>query len=184
MLMLILAALGLSTGAQLPPDSVAIYSVVLQQVRADHPGTPVVMAEARSGVACMPSCGASLVGDTQPRAHEIQTSHSRELSRTLRERGLIDATCPPVPDTYGCPSHPRHLFVGLGDISRNPANGPPAENDGYWVKVAVLVPCAADCMSRAQASEHADGFGYWALVQRASEGGMWRVTRRLPAFAI
>jgi hypothetical protein len=184
MLMLILAALGLSAGAQVRPDSVAIYSVILEQVRADHPGTPVVMAETRSGVSCMPHCGAALAGEPPRHAREAQTSHSRQSIRRLRKRGLINATCPPVRGTFGCPGHPRHIFVGLGDIAQNPPDGPPAANGGYWVKVALLVPCAADCASRGEESAHPNGFGYWAFVQRPTTGGTWCVTRRLPAFAL
>ena len=180
MLMLLLAAgLAMQTGPL--PDSAAIYSVLLRGVRAENPGVPVVLAETRSGVECMPHCGAILDGEPGVEAAEHTAEHGAELAKTLRERGLIEATCRASPNTFGCAGHPGHIFVGLGEISERPRSGPPPVEGPYWVKVALLLPCGASCASAGPA--HLDAFGYWALVRRRADG-TWHMVRRLPAFVL
>src|SRR5687768_8713504 len=115
---------------QQPPvvDSVLVYSEILAQVRAEFPARAVALATTRSGVECMPLCGAGLrdpdggTSDIVDSAPEI--THSTELLNSLRSRGLVEDTCEVREGWYGCPDHPEHLFVALGEITTRPRRGP------------------------------------------------------------
>lgn len=167
------------------PDTAEVYTVVLQEVRNDYPALPVVLAESRSGVACMPHCGADLrdAGQTAlpERLEADPMTHSPALLARLRERGVVQATCVVEPASFGCAGHPGHLFVGLGTIQRAPPGGPPAVQDAFWVKAALLAPSAAD--GGDDGCGVPDALGWWFLVT-PTERGEWRIVRRLPAFAI
>jgi hypothetical protein len=167
-------------------DTAAVYSVLLQDVRAHHPGLPVVLAETRSGVDCMPLCGATYQGAPLAREGEHgrdpPESHSAALLRDLRSRGLAEATCVVPERTFGCRDHPGHLFVGLSEIREKPPHGPSPVDGGWWVRVAVLVPCRENCGSRqANEPQFPDGYGYWTLLRRGADGA-WRLVGRQPAF--
>lgn len=166
-------------------DSAAVYSAILTQVRAEHPALPVALAETRSGVACMPHCGARLrdADAAAPAAEErVGESHSAVLLSALTERGLVDRTCAVRPRVFGCPDAPAHLFVALGEISAEPPEGPPPVPGGVWVRAAFLVPCERDCTRAPGEPYFPDAFGSWFLLE-ADACGAWRVVRRLPAFA-
>lgn len=167
-------------------DSVEVYSTILEQVRAEFPGRPVALATTRSGVECMPLCGVRLrnpdegAGETAPATSAVD--HSVALLESLRARGLVQAACTVREGWYGCPDHPEHLFVGLGEISRRPTSGPEPVPGGVWVKVALLVPCTEHCAAgRAGEHDHPEALGYWYLLRQGTDG-TWTVMRRAPGF--
>ena len=190
MLVLVVAA-ALGIGAPAPADTgavdtVAIYSIVLADLHADYPRGSFVLAETRSGVECMPACGAGLRDpDTAAKPSPQATAsidHSPALIARLRRAGLIDATCPVRDRTYGCRAARGRIFVALGEVEDNPRGPPWNGKDGeYWVKVALLSPGPPDpCEAEAGT---ADGFGYWMFVKR-EDSGRWRLVQRLIAFSI
>ena len=169
-----------------PVDSLAVYSEILEQVRAEFPARPVALARTRSGVDCMPLCGVRLRDPDGSAADAVASApdidHSATLLDSLRARGLIEATCAVREEWYGCPEFPEHLFVALGEITDRPKQGPEAVAGGVWVKVALLVPCTGDCAAR-RASEryHPDALGYWYLLRQGTSG-TWAIVRRAPGF--
>lgn len=179
---LVAAALAVRTP---PVDTVAVYATILREVRMRHPDVPVVLAETRSGVECMPHCGAIFQNGPEPgqRAHaENPRDHSREVIRRLREQALIDTTCAVPADVFGCGTiHPGHLFVALGEIRESPPGGPRPEAEGFWVRVALLEPEGA--ASGSDASATPDAYGIWTLVRREADCS-WTVVKILPAFSI
>jgi hypothetical protein len=181
MLTILVAALALLHGT--PQDTTDIYSIVLREIRTEYPDLPVVLAETRSGVSCMPHCGAQLreLGQTVgPEERTADTDvHSAATVQQLRELGLVQETCEVQQNTFGC-GPAGHLFVGLGSIEKSPRNGPPPVEGALWVKAAVLVPCAASGGEECRVPE---ALGWWFLVS-ADSGCEWSVVRRLPAFAI
>lgn len=181
MLTILVAALALLHGT--PQDTTGIYSVVLREIRTEYPGLPVVLAETRSGVACMPHCGAQLREPDQTAGPESRNAgtdvHSAATVQQLRELGLVQETCGVQQNTFGC-GPAGHLFVGLGSIEQSPHNGPPPVRGGLWVKAAVLVPCTE---SEHEGCSVPEALGWWFLVS-ADSGCEWSVVRRLPAFAI
>lgn len=181
MLTMLVAALALLQGPS--RDTSEIYSVVLRELRAGHPGLPVVFAETRSGVACMPHCGAQLREPGQTARLEERnvppTLHPAATIQQLRSRGLVQETCLPELGSFGC-GPAGHLFVALGSIEKSPSDGPPPVEGALWVKAAVLVPCTESEGERCRVPE---GLGWWFLVSFAA-GCEWSVLRRLPAFAI
>jgi hypothetical protein len=181
------AALVLALHSIPPIDSAAVYAPILEELRAEYPHLPIVLSETRSGVECMPHCGAELRepdGGWVPRSAAEAVDHSSALIEALRSGGLVDASCPVQPRVFGCADHPRHLFVALGEISARPAAGPPEVEGAVWVKVAILVPCDIRCPSADPDEPYfPDGFGLWYLLQPDRAGG-WQVVRRTPAFFI
>jgi hypothetical protein len=181
MLSILVAALALLQGT--PQDTTDIYSVVLREIRTEYPGLPVVLAETRSGVACMPHCGAQLREPDQTARPEERDPrvdvHSAATVQQLRERGLVQETCAVQQNTFGC-GPAGNLFVGLGSIEESPRNGPPPVEGALWVKAAVLVPCTKSGGGGCRIPE---AMGWWFLVSAAA-GCEWNVVRRLPAFAI
>jgi hypothetical protein len=173
----------LRAAVPVPVDTTAIYSAVLAQLHTEYPATPFVLAETRSGVACMPHCGVAFRG-ASPGDSSTAQDHSPALMEQLRQAGLIDATCTVPERTFGCAGPAGHIFVALGEVQTSPPDGPPAVEGGYWVKVALLVPCARGC-APADSGDGAmpNGFGYWELVKQ-DDRGAWQVARRLPAFAL
>lgn len=186
--MLKIGLLFLGLGAWQPPavDSLAVYSEILEQVRTEFPGRPVALAKTRSGADCMPLCGVQLrdpdgaAGTTSGTSGAPEVSHSPALLDSLRTRGLIEHACATRDGWYGCPDYPEHLFVALGEITTHPKGGPEPVADGVWVKVALLVPCAANC-SRTGGHAHPDAIGYWYLLRQAPDG-TWTIVRRAPGF--
>jgi hypothetical protein len=170
--------------ATLPADTAAAYVVILEQIRAEHPGLPVVLAETRSGVACMPHCGARAAGGhrTGDRRDTTSSWHSAEVIRQLRDAGLVQATCEVPERTFGCTGYPGHLFVALGEMQESPPRGPRRVDGGLWVKAAILVPGKEPCLPRDPGEPYyPDGFGYWFLLV-PQEDGAWKSVKRLPAF--
>lgn len=168
-----------------PVDTASTYGAVLNDIRTSHPGLPVVLAESRSAVQCMPHCEARLRqpdGGAASNPSSVPLSnHSQSLIRTLREMGLVQEWCK-VPDgAFGCDGHPDHLFVGLGEISEAPAGGPPKVEGALWVKAALLVPGASSCEADDRTCRHPDGYGIWYLVGPEKDGTV-KVLQRLPAF--
>ena len=185
MLSLLIATLG---ALQLSsPDTAAAYTAVLRQIRTEYAELPVVLAETRSGVACMPHCGAELrePGQSKPvvSASAPPEDHSPGVVRVLREHDLVQATCAVRQASFGCADHPDHLFVGLGALEERPRRGPPPVEGAFWLKAAILVPgtCAS---TPGQGRNVPEAVGWWFLVSPAGTDGEWRVVRRLPAFAI
>lgn len=174
------------------PDSTEVYAAILQEVRREYRGLPVVLAETRAGVACMPHCGARLRdpdGAVAPEAPEAQLAdgdHSPELLRVLRSRGLIDHVCAVDASRLGCSGYPGNLFVALGELSAAPTGGPAPVDGAVWVKAAVLVPCTyARRCPRAGSDDpyFPDAFGIWFLLAPDPDG-TWRIIRRVPAFFV
>ncbi|HEX8452781.1 MAG TPA: hypothetical protein VF647_11835 [Longimicrobium sp.] len=174
-------------GGPPPVDSASVYALLLQGVRAEYADARIVLSETRSGVGCMPHCGASVPDESpitpEPRQAN-EATHGPALVAQLREKKLIDGTCSVSPRVYGCAEATNAVFVGLGEIAERPEGSPPPAEGPYWVRVAILD------MRRSPPSRQADedaahpvGFGYWALV-REQEDGTWRVVRRLPAFSL
>lgn len=164
-------------------DTAAVYAAVLSDIRAEHPGVPIVLAETRTGVECMPHCGARFQENALSAAAGPAGTprvHGAGVIRSLRHRELIDATCTVKPRVFGCLGYAGHIFVGLGEISGSPRYGPPEVKGAYWVQVALLVPCKVRCEA-GRASP--DGFGYWVLVHQQNDGS-WRTGRRQPTFAL
>ncbi len=161
-----------------------IYTAVLQELRNAYPALPVVLAETRSGTACMPHCGARLRAPEQAGPEQTadpgSVDHSGALLESLRERGVVQAVCEVKPGVFGCAEHPDHLFVGLGELERSPERGPPPVEGGFWIKAAVLVPSSAG--AKGDACDGPEALGWWFLVVPGEDG--WRVARRLPAFAV
>lgn len=166
-------------------DTAAIYSVLLRKVRDAYPGLPILLAETRSGVACMPHCGARFrggAGGTEPPTSS--QDHSPALIQLLRDRGLVQATCIVPERTFGCLGHPGELFIGLGEIQTAPPRGPLPVEGGVWVKVALLVPCETDCRTPAPGEPYfPDGFGLWFLLKPRADA-TWEVVGSEPAFAL
>lgn len=185
MLLLLMAVLGVQAAPA--PDTVEIYSAVLEATRAEVPGVPVVLAETRSGVACMPHCGARLRSPGEspgPEERVEPQDHSGAVLQRLLGRGLIQATCEVPESTFGCAGRPGHVFVGLGEIQASPPRGPGPEAGGLWVRAAFLVPCMTRCAASDTGRPRTpDAYGYWYLL-RPGETGRWRVIKRLPAFFI
>lgn len=173
--------------AQTAVDSAAVYELLLHDVRATHPQMPIVLAETRSGVACMPHCGARVTGEfaNDERGHlRAAVNHSPGLLAELRRRGLIDATCTVPEATFGCGGHPGHLFVALGAVESAPAHGPAHVRGAFWVRVAVLVPCTTNCPASGSPDNYfPDAYGTWYLVARVADG-RWAIKARQPAFAV
>jgi hypothetical protein len=176
----------LGLGAHQPPDvdSVAVYAEILRQVRTEFAADSLVLAKTRSGVDCMPMCGARLrspdgAGSIVTDSAQIQ--HSVALLDSLRALRLVEYTCAVRDQWYGCPDYPEHLFVALGEITSEPRRGPEPVMGGVWVKVALLVPCKADRPDPAGDPCHADALGYWYLLQQKAGGG-WTIVRRAPGF--
>ena len=186
--MLKIGLLFLALGGWQPPavDSLAVYSEILEEVRTEFPGRAVALAKTRSGADCMPLCGARLrdpdgvAGAMTPADAASEVSHSPALLDSLRTRGLIEHACATREGWYGCPDHPEHLFVALGEITTHPKRGPAPEADGVWVKVALLVPCTDHC-SQTGGHAHPDAMVYWYLLRQAP-GGAWEIVRRAPGF--
>ena len=163
-------------------DTFAVYSIVLAELHADHPRGSFVLAETRSGVECMPRCGAGLRDpDTaaKPQAQAAASiDHSPALIARLRRAGLVDATCPVRDRTFGCRAARGRVFLALGEVEDNPPGPPWNGKDGeYWVKVALLLapgPCGGPSEGDAWM---ADGVVYWMFVKR--EEGRWRLVQRL-----
>lgn len=179
----LIAALSLQ---QPPVDTAAVYAGVLEVVRAERPALPVVLARTRSGVACMPLCGAGLRDPDRPPEPErnsiAATEHSPAVIRRLMERGLVDATCDAAPRTFGCRGFREHLFVALGEVQESPVAGPRPVEGGVWVKVALLAPCGERCPKPGSDEPYfPDGYGLWYLL-KPGEDGSWKVAERMPAF--
>jgi hypothetical protein len=167
-------------------DTAAVYAGVLEVVRAEHPELPVVLARTRSGVACMPLCGAGLRAPDQPPEPErdsiVATEHSSALIGRLMERGLVDAACDVAPRTFGCRGFREHLFVALGEVQESPVEGPRRVEGGVWMKVALLAPCGERCPKPGSDEPYfPDGYGLWYLLKPGDDGA-WRVAQRMPAF--
>ena len=184
MITMLLAALQLAGSP--PVDSAAVYTLIIQGVRAEHPGARMILSETRSGVSCMPHCGASApdgtpIGSRTRPADE--TTHSPSLVAELREKKLIDGTCSVTPRVFGCPEAARSVFVGLGEIAERPEGSPPAVEGSYWVRVAILDLRPSPCSTERDSEDaHPEGFGYWALMRQQPDG-TWRLVRRMPAFS-
>jgi hypothetical protein len=180
-----LIAMGFQAGPAV--DSVAVYSAILSQVRSEYPGQEITLSETRSGVECMPHCGAMLRDPggvaPEPAVGPAPVNHSPGLLRALRQRRRIEATCAVRPDDFGCSEQPRRLFVALGEISSAPRRGPAPVEGGVWVQVAFLVPDACGTGTRAAESSFPDAFGYWYLL-RQNDDGAWIVIQRAPWFAV
>jgi hypothetical protein len=179
----------LALSVQHPPtvDSLAVYSAILEQVRAEFPARAVALAQTRSGVDCMPLCGVQLRDPGNGAIEAVASAppdvdHSVALLDSLRARGLIQDACAVREGWYGCPELPEHLFVALGEITSQPRRGPEPVTEGVWVKVALLVPCTGECTAR-RASEHyhPEAFGYWYLLRQEADG-TWVIIRRAPGF--
>ena len=171
-----------------PVDSAAVYATLLERLRAEYPEFPVVLAETRSGVGCMPICGAALREPDRPApppAPPVEArAHSPELIGRLRSRGLVDATCEARALTFGCKGYPRHLFVALGEIQPTLPQGRRPVEGGVWVRMAVLVPCTTDCPRPGSTDPYfPNGYGLWFLLT-PGENGAWEVVGREPWFAI
>jgi hypothetical protein len=185
MITMLLAALQIAGSPS--PDSAAVYTLLLQGVRTEHPDARIILSETRSGVRCMPHCGASSSAETPPDSRERpadETRHGPSLVAALREKKLIDGTCPVTPRVFGCPEAARSVFVGLGEIAERPEGSPPAVEGSYWVRVAILDRHPSPCSSETDPEDsEPEGFGYWALVRRQPDG-TWRLVRRMPAFSV
>ena len=178
---------GLGSSVGEPVDSLEIYSALLQKIRGAYPGFPVLLAETRSGVACMPHCGATYRGrpvdERSTNAVEPQ-DHSPELLRRLLDRGLVQATCVVPERTFGCLGRRGQIFVGLGEIQASPPGGPRPVEGGVWVKVVLLLPCTVDCRPREPGEPYfPDGFGLWFLLKPHGDA-TWEVVTTEPAFSL
>jgi len=186
---MLMVGLILALGVQQPPavDSISVYAEILKQVRTEFPAQPVALAKTRSGVECMPLCGAHLRdpdGTAAPVTPSPDIEHSAALLDSLRARGVIEESCAVREGWYGCPDYPEHLFVALGEITTHPIRGPEPVAGGIWVKVALLVPCIGDCATRRTSDRyHPDAFGYWYLLRQGADGA-WGIVRRAPGFTV
>jgi hypothetical protein len=115
MITMLLAALQLAGSP--PMDSAAVYTLLLHEVRAEHADARIILSETRSGVSCMPHCGASAPDGTlidSQTGPGIEVTHGPSLVAKLREEKLIDGTCPVTPRVFALvPEAAKSVFVGL-----------------------------------------------------------------------
>jgi hypothetical protein len=165
LLAVLLTALSLPGGPAV--DKASVYAAVLQAVQVEHPGQPIVLSETWSDVECAPLC-ADTLGREQ---------HSVELIQRLQARGLVDATCRVPKNAIGCPSHPKHVFVALGDIQDDTPEGGQRVEGGVWVLVVTHTPCREPLGAERCQSVDASGFRF--LVKQ-NENGVWKVVKARP----
>ncbi len=167
--MILTLLFGLVAATASPSDTSAIYEAILREIRGENPGSPIVLATARSAVECMPLCGAFGDEPVSEGAH-----HPSLLLSRLRETGLVDTTCVVPLRTYGCTGPPNQVFVALGPVADDTPEGGAQQEGAVWVRVAIL---------RRTPRGDSEGYGYRALVARATSC-TWRVVRKRPEFVL
>lgn len=156
----------------LPPqpqvDTTAVYSVVLQQLRSEHPGGPILLSETWADLHCRVYC-----------ADTVQTSGPhRRVIEELRLKGLVDGSCHPSAGSCATAGS-AHGFVALSPIGTERVGIPPhlgftewpLQPGDVWVLVHKSIPCR-------QSACHADTLA-WLFLLRPGPDGSWAVHRRV-----
>jgi hypothetical protein len=143
-------------GAQTPVDTVAVYDVVLHEIRREHPSRPVALSDRPwDGDPCTAPCA-------EPNPHS-----DRVLAR-LRSDGVVDAVCVVPENHLNCPTEAGKLFVALGRLRSAAPAGLETPPGGVWVRVTTIAPCGSDCqvpeIIARQYLLTRDGAGTWRII--------------------
>jgi len=145
----------LLVGAQTPVDTVAVYDVVLHEIRTEHPSLAVALSDRPWDAE---PCAAPCAG---PKPHS-----GRVLAR-LRSEGVVDAVCVVPENHLNCPTEAGKLFVALGRIRSAAPAGLETPPGGVWVRATTIMPCGSGCQIHEIVARQylltRDGAGRWRI---------------------